>query len=363
MVLIILCVIFATLGVIVSVIGGKQPVRIKFSYSPLDWTTPIFLMFVSFPIVFLIEYSISNLISSLIGDSFWIMIIIAKFFDNGLLVPIFSILLSSLFEKMVEKMNLDYLPYYDDLISKVCFTIIIFSWSIAILFQTVDGNTLVNAENMGIINKVLMWMVTVIGTWLGFGFGCKGRTANENKERNNVKKKIDRKCYVKFWLPIMIPLVCCILLLIFMLVATDEMEKYENYLLILTIAFAVPGFVGGIVFKNINNPSIKKSKKNFYKLIRMYENGEITTKNFGRNKYHIEGGTLCIESINVEYVNHEDDENFNRLFNKYSEPIDTNNYDSLLCFLEERNKEQNEYIRRGFENCVEEMRKSKLIHI
>lgn len=260
---IMICILAAIIGVALTTIGRRKTFVIKFSYSPLDWAEPILMVFVLFSIFFVLEVATVNWFASKCSGMSTTLTLCSKFLDNGLLVPLISLGLSIIFEKMVEGFNLDYLEYYNDKIAKICFSTIVFSWCVVLLAVAWPKMDLMSIEEEIILNRILMWLLTIVGTWFGFGFKCKGRIEKEKKKRNSILKDVDYRKIIGFWLPIVIPLIVCVGILVFVVFFSDQAEKFEKSLFLIALSFTIPGVVMLLLWGRKNNPTKNKVKKTF----------------------------------------------------------------------------------------------------
>lgn len=359
-----LCFIGVISGIALCVYSIRTPIVIKFSYSWSTWAEPIFIGFSLLLLAFVLEYIFSSAIiqisdeQTLIG--FWLHVL----FENGLLIPFLCAGLSFIFEKMIERLNIDYFEYYSDFIAKVCFTVLDVASCISMLIMAQKANVPLGRDYYFFACRVVMWFLTAVGIWIGFGFGCKGRIEQENNKRNRLLVKRSKNEWVKFAIPVAWPLlVCLILLAIICCFDVQEVIRYENFFFVFLLVFVVTGFVTMFICKRIYNPNEQRSTDDFYILVEKYRNGKSISKRFGRNKYHIEGDMLIIEKINIHYPGHEQEEKFVELFNEKSINIDYGNLDSMLNFLKKRRDEQSNYIMAGYKNCVEEQKRKRLTPI
>ena len=354
----ILCIVAIGIGICLSIYGMKRPTVIKYSYSWNAWVIPIFYSFVFFIFIFVVEYMLSVIFINNVEMSSFLIKLVIKIIENGLLIPFFSGLLSKFFGITVEKLDLDYSEYYNDKIAKICFSILVSVGSIAFMYIMY----LTGEENDYFVNRVLMWFLTVVGTWIGWGFGCKGRIERENQKRKNISKIIDKRKIFKFWVPIIWPLIMCILILACCCFFNENtLLQIEKYLIIFAAVFIISGLTTLYIGKRIINPSEKKSINDFYTLLKNYKNGKIIKRHFGWNKYWIENGVLKIEAISISYPGHENDKEFCELFNKIDDhKVNIEKYDDIIEFLRNRNSAQKNYIKKGFEDCLDNMRKKQL---
>lgn len=355
--------ISAMIGVGLCIYGSRRTLIIRFSYSPLDWYEPILLTSVAFVIAFALEYSLSSFLIGLLPKQSEIAFLISRFIDSGLFVPFLSAGLSCLFAKMVESLNLDYLDEYTNTVSKVCFTVIVLAFCIIGAQKTITLYDKTSKELVSILNRIFMWMVTVIGTWIGFGFQCEGRIQKMNKLRKKTKRTIDIKSLVVFWLPIVAPLGLFIIILLISFNDYINIMNYFSYFLFAFAAYLIGGIGALIICKRNTNPSIEMSEKIFLKNVIKNNKGVKTSSNFGRMKYELEGTLLRIKKVNVSYPGHEEDPEFKELFDEAVLNVDTDDYESTLCLLKERSRKQKEYIEKGFSDCIEEKKNKRIMKI
>ncbi len=347
------------IGVGICIYGSKRILIIRFAYSPLDWFEPILLAFVAFICVFVLEFSLSTALIDLLPKQSQIIFLASRFIDSGFFVPFLSAGLSWLFAKLVESFNLDYLDEYTNAVSKVCFTVIVLSFCIIMVKKTCTLYDETSKELISILNRIFMWIVTVIGTWIGFGFQCEGRIQKMNKLRAKTKRIIDIKSLVVFWLPIVVPLCLCVVILHITYNDYIIINNY-SYFFLAFLGYFIGGIGALIVCKRNTNPSIERSEKIFIKNVIKNNKGIKTSSNFCRMKYELEGTTLRIKKVKVSYPGHEEDPRFKELFDEMVLSVDTDHYEDVLCQLKERSKKQKKYIEEGFSACIEEKKNKRI---
>lgn len=358
-----LCLVAMAIGIVVTLKSCTRPIEIKMSYLPLEWPVPILSVFLFFAVLYFVDIVISILIVGKIDNSLQVYILLKIILENGLFVPFICVILSRTFELLVEGFNLDLLDGYDVIISKICLSIIVLFWSVFILGLYWTDLTQMNEVVTFIVNRTLVWILTVIGMPFSLGFRCNGRIAEDNKLRERSKKVFDCKGFVNLWVPIIISLLSCGLLLGGMFFFEEKIEKYEGYYIAIATSFFIAVFITMKILNNKNNPSMNNSKRRFYRFIRDYKTKKNLIGKFGRNRYHIENNMLCIEPINIKYAGHENEEEFIELFGAKQKVFKPDDYDGMLDYLENRAKKQHSYINDAFENCIEDAKRKKRVKL
>ena len=343
------------LGIALSIYGVKRKIEIKFSYSKVAWIEPVMGAVLSFLIAFIIELIVGWYFNNSFNSDKYQMFLVKKFFENGLLIPILSIGISFVFEKNVESLNLDYSDLYTDKVSKLVFSVIIILSCIKIVMIAKFSYGM---EYEFVINRVLMWLLTVIGTWIGFGFNCEGRIEKENKIRRRIRRNVNAKERLSFWFPVILSLFIGVI--IFFL--SDNVlcdKKIIRLSLIFACSFLISGLITLAISTRLYKPSEKASIKDFYKAFNAYKNNKQIEKHFGLMSYSITNeNNLLIKSVDIKYPNHEEDKEFKRLFGE--EQHFFGSIDEARNYLIVRNKEQTEFIRKAFDKCIYE-EKERLI--
>ncbi len=351
----------AILSVSFCVYGIKKKIIIEFTYNPVDWIEPIFLSLGFFVSIFLLEYVISMEINDILPkDGKWSGLVI-RIIKNGILVIPLSMLLSVFFEKIVEKLNLDYLDGYSEMVSKICFSVIVTSVCVIGMIKILNKNNINELEKDYFINRCLMWLITVIGTWIGFGFGCDGRIKKENKKREACFETYNK---VFFWMPIIVPLVIAVIIVLASFFYVDTMSMIINYGLSGAISFLIVGLCALYILNRIYNPSEKQSTNDFYKCVKLYNKNKYIKRRFGLMTYTLLDGKMLIDEVNISYPGHESDDDFRDLFCSLEKEInfslDNRLFDDERRFLTERNRRQKEYIKKGYNQCIEDIKEKKM---
>lgn len=337
------------LGVYVCNYGASRPLKIEFEKSPLDWILVAFVALTSVLFAFVLDLFFSRRICELIGERSDYLHVVKKFFENGLLIPIFSAIISFIFEKRVESLNLHYSRLYNERVSKICFSVLVLSFCLVVQFLIIpkypNSDPLVDF----LFNRILMWIMTVVGTWIGFGFACKGSIEKDNELINANNEGIMAKEKMQFWIPIIIGLVmCCIVLF---LSATKFVGTLVVVSILVAFSFLVSGLITAIIIKRKTNPSPRRSLKLFLKARNNLEKGIVAQGQYGKVEYELFENELKIKPRTVIYEGHQDDDDFKELF--AGPIIEFSDFDEAFKKLEALNKMQREYIQKGFDDCAE----------
>lgn len=356
-IIIILSLIAAGVAIVVSGIAyKKRRLVIRFTYLPIDWILPVSYSIITFLVLYVVEVLVSLILPDILPFKH---IILDKVFENGLLVPIICVCMSLVFEKTVESLNLDYLDYYSEKVSKVCLSFVVSAVSIAIIVKAICMGSDDIGINEILIGRSLMWMITVIGTSLGLGFRCLGRIEKNNRRIRRINQIGNKSGEIKFWASIIICTIFCAAIPLLTL-----FEKVERIIMVLAIPvgiFALVGIISLVILKNIYMPNEKRSEDIFHKYIEQIKSNKSNGKHkrCGRTEYEIKGNKLIFYGNNIQYEGHENDEEFCELFKYKEENILTDNYEEILDIIKNRSKKQKDYIDKGFANCVDEKAKVK----
>ena len=325
------------------------PLTIEFPYKKIDWLIPILFTNLSFLVIFMLDYSVVRTVSSAINVEKSAFLWLKVLLDNGFIIPIYCIVLSRIFEGLIEALYLDYLEFYSPLVSKICFSFMV----IAVCVKMLVSNKLlqIDTADYSLVCEIMMWVLSILGTWFGFGFNCEGRIERENRKRRDIRNNVSAKDKISFWFPIGIAIAISCALIFSDLVIVD----LSHILYFLTfdgslIIFALISL--GIVNSKLA-PNVKKSKRNFDRFVKMDRRGLEPKGQYGRMKYSLKGRKLVIDSVEVKYDECDEKERkeLKRLFGYHEEPV--TDYDECLNFLEKRNKDQNDFIKECREKCIE----------
>ncbi len=359
-------VIASIFGIVLPIIGGKMTTKIKFTYSFLDWVSTMLLAYMAYVVIFCIEWALSIFATSIIPDNYLWMKMVRLFFANGFIVPVCSVVLSLIFEKIVETYNLDYFEYYSDKVAKICFAAFSISFFVCIMknLSIITEGAEIDGSVEFMISRLIVWILTAVGTWLGFGFKCEGRIAKENKKRKRISegksveelKEISKKKRY-FWSRVLSSLVgSCV---IFSLITDKMMENFWMHFVVASVAFVLVGLLTLLIFQCFTNPSEERSNDKLVDNMEMdkkYNGQKEISGQYGRMRYHMLDGQMKIEAVNVVYPGHEGE--IRKLFGEKVYIL--NDMDVIIEKMRERNGKQKDYIAKGFRDCILKQKESLL---
>ncbi|MCR5343157.1 MAG: hypothetical protein K6E70_07335 [Butyrivibrio sp.] len=340
--------------------------KIKFSYSILDWVSTMLLAYMAYMVIFCLECALATFAGYIIPDgNIWFKIA-RLFFANGFLIPICSIALSLIFEKIVESYNLDYFEYYSAKVAQICYAAFSIAFFVCILnnLPAITKGTNIDETTEFMISRLIVWILTAAGTWLGFGFKCEGRIAKENKKREKISEgksdaelKTIRKKKWYFWSRVLSSLLgCCVIV---SLITNKMMEVFWIYFAGAAVIFVLVGLITLSIFQFFTNPSEERSNKILLDNINLYkrkEGKEEIKGQYGRMRYRMLNGKMEIDAVNVVYPGHEHE--VNELFGAKEYVLD--NMEEIITKMRLRNEKQKEYIAKGFKDCILKQKESLL---
>ena len=230
----------------------------------------------------------------------------------------------------VKRLKLDRSDLFSPQVGKVCILMTLPLIIIRMLIIVFDS------ANEFIINRLIMWVITIMGIWVGFNFE---ENIHRNKERFNLLKIIRDKKTLHFWLPIIL-----IVFVLIILVYTIDTTFVNNAFIISIPSFMISSILMCMLYKKMYNPSEKDSIKKLTKVYNEYEqNNHISSKtNFGWMVYYLKDKRIYLEKINIKYDGHEEEKEFKDLFDSYD--FEFESYEELKRYLSDRRKKQLDYI-------------------
>ena len=351
-----LCVV---LGVAIGSVMGNYIARrktvIKYSVKHIFFLLPIICLFASYTTSFAFECIVCEIVMKLIPTDNWFWMVIHSIFENGLLIPVLSYLLSRLFERLVEVYDLCDLERHSNLTFKICFTVMTVLISVLVLCVIRNDSASNSDEAMYFINRVSMWIITSFGLWIGI---YRSKETTKRKRKPGIQlNTMALKERIKYLFSVIFGLAVCALVEWVVINETFEGVN-DRYILFLILSIALSVIVSEVVSIGIYRPSLEKSIEILGSLISNYSGGTTEIKRFGRMRYCIDNGYLVIEETDVSYPGHEKDSEFISLFRRKEEfVIKDGQSASAIEFMTKKYNNQNKYIRESFDKCKSEYKK------
>ena len=357
--------VFAVVGagfsIWLCVNGSKTPLTIKFSYMPLDWFIPILSSIPCVMLSFAIEYIISEVIAPINVDKTSLPYVFIRAYENGLFIPLLGVVVSWLFYNSVRSLHLQYLPHYSDTVPKVCFTVIVLTFCVVLKIGVLDKYQSSDAEYDLMLNRILMWALTVLGTWVGFGFGCKSQEEKVNEIIQDSNEEVTFTEKLKFWAPIVGALVISVLIMFVSI--SSILDEFFVVLFSFALSFLVFGSITLTIIMRKKNPSKSRSAKLFVQAKSSHRKTGLGEGQFGELFYSLDKDKLIIKPRIVIYEGHQDDDEFKKLFCEDSIQLGEteDKYEDAWRALNEKLTEQENYIKRKLEACVNEASDKKRV--
>ena len=326
----------------------KRKIEIKDRYHQEDWMFVLTFAMVTFIFTFIGEFIFVNLLKYYFHRDGKLSFLIMGLLDNGVLVPFICLLLSKIFKWRVKKHELNYTSYYSHNVTKVIFSVIIIVMCIKLLWIELNNYDIETIDAS--VNRIIIWISTVIGTWIGFENDSFKETKLDNIEKYS--KKV-----IKFWKPIILFLLLFSIIILF----TDKIFKNEIAFICIIISYfiiIITLVLDYLIMFYYKYPNEKISEKRFHRLVEEYKGSSDKSRKerFGHMQYWFDNGQIFIERVKVKYEGHENDAEFRRLFYRRRKKI--KDFGSVLEFLKERNEEQISYIKAEKEKCKQKRLKN-----
>ncbi|MDE6026298.1 MAG: hypothetical protein K2G45_12710, partial [Lachnospiraceae bacterium] len=212
--MLIFCIIFFCIGVGIEMVSFHKPIKIEFKISSFDSFNYAFDMFFLITTVMVLELSINQWQLAKFNPIDWRLRFLSRAIDGGLLVAIALPIMSVKFGKWAIKFNLDLCSEYSINAVKIYYSMSIVANCIWFLVMIGQHNINDGPEVQSTLNRVIIWMLNVVGTWFGIGFHCDGRINEELKNIKRSKAKTKEREMLRYSIPFVIAFVInCLLLL------------------------------------------------------------------------------------------------------------------------------------------------------
>lgn len=271
--------------IIVAVVMGfyygwkaiKKPTHIKAGATFSEQALLTAMMFWVISGLMLIEISAVPFIISRVIPSTKSVWLLCQIVDGGLLAGVIPFVCSMLFEKLIESCDLDLNDKYSENYIKIIFSCVVLLNVICYFIMFEPEMMGENNEIDKIISRVIIWLLNVMGAWLGLGFHCEGRIKRQliyiedSKESNT---KID---YFKHYIPSLIALMICGIIWFGAILQIKVLTIGILYVLHIGMCGMIGATIGVWIYIFLFFPSVRKSDKRLKRAIRkkkarMHEN-------------------------------------------------------------------------------------------
>ena len=361
-ILLILCIISVCVGVGIGTVLFHKPVKIEFKISPMDIFMYAFGMFFIITMVMAIELSINQWNLHCFNPSDWWWKLLRRAIDGGLLVALALPLMSVLFGKWIIGYNIDLCKGYSINAVKIYYSIAIVAN--CIWFLAMAGSDIINdnPEAQSILNRVIIWLLSVGGTWAGIGFHCEGRITEELKNIKRSKEKKTAKEILVYSIPFAIAFVVNCLLL---LVQTFDIKSMQ-VVFFSVYCIVMSGLIGMLVsvwiLKYIEYPSERRSNRQLAKAISQVDEKEVVKGRYQTIQYSLinqkSQKCLLIHERTVKWLGHEGE--VSGCFGERKEPVEKFDYEECKKYLAKLREERRECIQKGYISCEEDVIKQLL---
>lgn len=359
-ILLILCVISGCIGVGIGTILFRKPVKIEFKISSFDSFMYAFAMFFIITMVMVLELSINQGQLIYFNPIDWRLKLLSRAIDGGLLVAMALPIMSIIFGRWVIGFNLDLCSEYSINTVKIYYSMAIVAN--CIWFLVMAGPDIVNdnPEAQSILNRVIIWMLSVGGTWAGIGFCCEGRITEELK---NIKRSKEKKT-VKEILVYSIPFAIAFAVNCFLLLVQTFDIKWMQAMFSSIYFIVMSGLVGMLVsvwiLKYIKYPSEKRSNRKLAKAISQVNDKAVVKGRYQTIQYSLINQEsqkyLQIHERTVIWLGHEGE--INSCFGERKEPVEKFDYEECKKYLDKLRKDRRECVEKGYKSCEEDVKKT-----
>lgn len=350
--------VIGIIGICIGIVIGTKvfhsPIKIEFRVSMLNSFIQAFMMFFIITTAMVLEMYI-NQRQLQYNPVSWQLRLLSQLIDAGILVALMLPLLSSLFGKWIRAFDMDLCTVYSENVIKIYYSLAVVVNCIWYLMMA--GPNIMNdsVENRSILSRVIIWMLNILGTWMGIGFHCKGRIDEEIEYDYKSKEVLTWKEYVKYGIPFGLAFIVNCVLLVVQALNLKVMMILGGYCYAIVLS-GLFGMMCALIGCNIiESPSEKRSNRKLVGAVKRANAGKCVNGRYQSIKYNLmneEGEKyLKIQKRNVIWMGNEAE--VNRMFVERKIPMEK--FDYILCkdYLGELIKEQRQFIQEGYATCRE----------
>lgn len=344
------------IGIVICQYVYRIPLKIEFKisvFSRFFFSVCLFFMIMA---VMMLEIGLYEWILYVGRPQDWRFGLLYKFIENGVLVAVVIPLMSSFFGKTARKLNFDLSGAYSILFIKIYYSACIVANCLWLLLTYMDGFINNTPEAQCIFNRVIMWLLSVVGTWIGVGFHCESRIDEENRNIRRSKGTQNKKEMLEFFMPFIIAFIInCILLYI----QSWKIEWIQNVFIIvylLVFGIMISMLLLALIINYFTCPSTKRSDwklSNAIREINKNRDDDEIIEHYENLRYHLikdKGKKIIkIEKGNVEWPEH--NERINEFLGEKEKEFDQFEYISCRNYLKEEREKRRKFNRNAFEEC------------
>ncbi len=358
-VLLILYTISVLFGIGIGAFLYHKPQKIEFKISSIDIFMFAFLMFLIITMVMVAELYINQWNLLYFNPSHWCWKLLRRAIDGGLLVAIVLPFMSLIFGKWIKVCNLDLCKGYSINAIKIYYSMAIVVDCIWLLICAKPDFVNDNSDVQYILNRVIIWMLNVGGTWFGIGFHCEGRIVEEIKNIKRSKKEKITKEIKMYSIPFLIAFAINCLWLLMLTFDIQLMKETFWFIYGIIMSGLIGMLVSVLLFKIIEYPSEKRSKQKLAKAIsRANEKTEVKGR-YQRIRYSLINEKnekfLLIHKENIMWSGHE--EEISQYFGQSKVLLEKFDYEECKKCLVKFRDDRKEYIKKGYISCHEDVKK------
>lgn len=346
------------IGARIEVVLFRKPIKIEFKISSFDRFRYAFNMFFLITMVMVLELLINQWQLAKFHPIDWRLRFLSRAIDGGLLVAIAIPIMSIVFGKWAIKSNLDLCSEYDIIAVKIYYSLSIFAnciWFLVMIRQHIINDA---PEVQSTLNRVIIWMLNVVGTWIGIGFHCEGRISEELKNIKRSTAKTKGRELLRYSIPFVIAFVInCLLLL--MQTLNIKLLRYIFTAIYMVVMSGVFGAIISVLgLKYIKCPSEKRSNRKLAKAIsRMKETKKVSERyqtiqyslvNEDSQKY------MLIHERDVIWLGHENE--ICSCFGERKKTLENFEYEECRKYLAKLLADRREFVQKGLISCEEAVR-------
>ena len=351
--------VIAGVGIYVGQKLCRKSTKIEFKISVLNIIFLAFSMFALISVVMAVEMFTNHLILLNWNPQYWGLKIVKELINSGIIVAVLLPLLSLLFGKWIQDFDMDLCSIYSENVIKIYYSLVVALNCILYLFIISPDIMNDSVEIRNIFNRVVIWALNILGTWIGAGFHCKGRIAVEIENINKSKEIIEKKELIQYIFSFGGVFVFNLLVFCVLYFAPELYSKWFRLFYEMIIIFIVCMFITALIGLNIKFPSKRKSNRELSKMVKKMEKLDFVKAKYHRLEYSLvrgeKGNIIKIQKQEVDWTGHEQE--VQNVFGERDIPVDEFEYRECQEKLSDVLEKQFDLLRKGYKDCKDERAK------